>query len=119
MLIVLEAHDNFVVTCHDVGVWAFEGLPFLSKNSIRVVCFQAMSWCISCTRLYLFLKHCSHFHILLEEMILRTGFVSCSLKNKILPALQSSVTFCCSNDVRASLGGNWNCQDNTWILGWP
>lgn len=30
--------DHFVVTCHDVGVRAFEGLPFLIKNSIRVVC---------------------------------------------------------------------------------
>ncbi|XP_008800113.1 probable glycosyltransferase At5g03795 [Phoenix dactylifera] len=30
--------DHFLVTCHDVGVRAFEGLPFLIKNSIRVVC---------------------------------------------------------------------------------
>ncbi|EHA8592553.1 putative glycosyltransferase [Cocos nucifera] len=30
--------DHFLVTCHDVGVRAFEGLPFLVKNSIRVVC---------------------------------------------------------------------------------
>ncbi|PAN04420.1 hypothetical protein PAHAL_1G065600 [Panicum hallii] len=30
--------DHFFVTCHDVGVRAFEGLPFMVKNSIRVVC---------------------------------------------------------------------------------
>ncbi|OAY74476.1 putative glycosyltransferase [Ananas comosus] len=30
--------DHFFVTCHDVGVRAFEGLPLLVKNSIRVVC---------------------------------------------------------------------------------
>ncbi|CAA2993707.1 probable glycosyltransferase At5g03795 isoform X2 [Olea europaea subsp. europaea] len=30
--------DYFFVTCHDVGVRATEGLPFLVKNSIRVVC---------------------------------------------------------------------------------
>lgn len=30
--------DHFFVTCHDVGVRAFEGLPFIIKNSIRVVC---------------------------------------------------------------------------------
>eukprot|EP00268_Persea_americana_P013281 TRINITY_DN1578_c0_g1_i2.p1 TRINITY_DN1578_c0_g1~~TRINITY_DN1578_c0_g1_i2.p1 ORF type:complete len:426 (-),score=44.94 TRINITY_DN1578_c0_g1_i2:503-1780(-) len=30
--------DHFFVTCHDVGVRATEGLPFLIKNSIRVVC---------------------------------------------------------------------------------
>ncbi|XXG80421.1 hypothetical protein AAC387_Pa09g1289 [Persea americana] len=30
--------DHFFVTCHDVGVRATEGLPFLVKNSIRVVC---------------------------------------------------------------------------------
>lgn len=30
--------DHFFVTCHDVGVRAFEGLPFLIKNTIRVVC---------------------------------------------------------------------------------
>ncbi|PKA52855.1 putative glycosyltransferase [Apostasia shenzhenica] len=30
--------DHFLVTCHDVGVRAFEGLPYLIKNSIRVVC---------------------------------------------------------------------------------
>ncbi|KAK1273933.1 putative glycosyltransferase [Acorus gramineus] len=30
--------DHFFVTCHDVGVRAFEGLPYLVKNSIRVVC---------------------------------------------------------------------------------
>ncbi|KAK8933225.1 putative glycosyltransferase [Platanthera zijinensis] len=30
--------DHFLVTCHDVGVRAFEGLPLLIKNSIRVVC---------------------------------------------------------------------------------
>ncbi|KAH0461357.1 hypothetical protein IEQ34_008932 [Dendrobium chrysotoxum] len=30
--------DHFLVTCHDVGVRAFEGLPSLIKNSIRVVC---------------------------------------------------------------------------------
>uniref|UniRef100_A0A0E0E448 Exostosin GT47 domain-containing protein n=1 Tax=Oryza meridionalis TaxID=40149 RepID=A0A0E0E448_9ORYZ len=28
--------DHFFVTCHDVGVRAFEGLPFIIKNSIRV-----------------------------------------------------------------------------------
>ncbi|KAL5558053.1 hypothetical protein UlMin_034264 [Ulmus minor] len=30
--------DHFLVTCHDVGVRATEGLPLLVKNSIRVVC---------------------------------------------------------------------------------
>ncbi|KAK1268829.1 putative glycosyltransferase [Acorus gramineus] len=30
--------DHFFVTCHDVGVRAFDGLPYLVKNSIRVVC---------------------------------------------------------------------------------
>lgn len=30
--------DHFFVTCHDVGVRATEGVPFLVKNSIRVVC---------------------------------------------------------------------------------
>lgn len=30
--------DHFLVTCHDVGVRAFEGLEYLIKNSIRVVC---------------------------------------------------------------------------------
>nr|GMC67541.1 probable glycosyltransferase At5g03795 [Ipomoea batatas] len=30
--------DHFFVTCHDVGVRATEGLPFLIKNSIRAVC---------------------------------------------------------------------------------
>lgn len=30
--------DHFVVTCHDVGVRATEGLPLLVKNAIRVVC---------------------------------------------------------------------------------
>ncbi|XP_071707319.1 probable glycosyltransferase At5g03795 [Rutidosis leptorrhynchoides] len=30
--------DHFLVTCHDVGVRATEGLPFLVKNSIRAVC---------------------------------------------------------------------------------
>lgn len=30
--------DQFFVTCHDVGVRATEGLPFLIKNSIRVIC---------------------------------------------------------------------------------
>ncbi|KAL5822058.1 hypothetical protein ACOSQ3_023940 [Xanthoceras sorbifolium] len=30
--------DHFFVTCHDVGVRATEGHPFLVKNSIRVVC---------------------------------------------------------------------------------
>lgn len=30
--------DHFFVTCHDVGVRATEGLPFLVKNAIRVVC---------------------------------------------------------------------------------
>jgi hypothetical protein len=30
--------DHFFVTCHDVGVRAFEGLKFMVKNSIRVVC---------------------------------------------------------------------------------
>lgn len=30
--------DHFFVTCHDVGVRAFEGLQFMVKNSIRVVC---------------------------------------------------------------------------------
>ncbi|RAL43923.1 hypothetical protein DM860_014059 [Cuscuta australis] len=30
--------DHFFVTCHDVGVRATEGHPFLIKNSIRVVC---------------------------------------------------------------------------------
>ncbi|MQL79022.1 hypothetical protein Taro_011452 [Colocasia esculenta] len=30
--------DHFFVTCHDVGVRATEGLHFLVKNSIRVVC---------------------------------------------------------------------------------
>uniref|UniRef100_A0ACD5YI93 Uncharacterized protein n=1 Tax=Avena sativa TaxID=4498 RepID=A0ACD5YI93_AVESA len=30
--------DHFFVTCHDVGVRAFEGLPFMVKNSIRAVC---------------------------------------------------------------------------------
>jgi hypothetical protein len=30
--------DHFFVTCHDVGVRATEGLPFLVKNSIRAVC---------------------------------------------------------------------------------
>lgn len=30
--------DHFFVTCHDVGVRAFEGFPLLIKNSIRVVC---------------------------------------------------------------------------------
>ncbi|KAG9459694.1 hypothetical protein H6P81_004202 [Aristolochia fimbriata] len=30
--------DHFFVTCHDVGVRATEGLEFLVKNSIRVVC---------------------------------------------------------------------------------
>lgn len=30
--------DHFFVTCHDIGVRATEGLPFLVKNSIRVVC---------------------------------------------------------------------------------
>uniref|UniRef100_A0A0A0L3G9 Exostosin GT47 domain-containing protein n=1 Tax=Cucumis sativus TaxID=3659 RepID=A0A0A0L3G9_CUCSA len=30
--------DHFFVTCHDVGVRASEGLPFLIKNAIRVVC---------------------------------------------------------------------------------
>ncbi|KAJ0966237.1 hypothetical protein J5N97_027375 [Dioscorea zingiberensis] len=30
--------DHFFVTCHDVGVRAFEGFPFLIKNTIRVVC---------------------------------------------------------------------------------
>ncbi|KAL2498962.1 Exostosin family protein [Abeliophyllum distichum] len=30
--------DHFFLTCHDVGVRATEGLPFLVKNSIRVVC---------------------------------------------------------------------------------
>lgn len=30
--------DHFFVTCHDVGVRAFEGLPFMVKNSVRVVC---------------------------------------------------------------------------------
>ncbi|KAJ6735631.1 EXOSTOSIN FAMILY PROTEIN [Salix viminalis] len=30
--------DHFFVTCHDVGVRATEGVPFLIKNAIRVVC---------------------------------------------------------------------------------
>lgn len=30
--------DHFFVTCHDVGVRATEGVPFLVKNAIRVVC---------------------------------------------------------------------------------
>ncbi|KAL5714344.1 hypothetical protein ACHQM5_016322 [Ranunculus cassubicifolius] len=30
--------DHFFVTCHDVGVRATEGVPYLVKNSIRVVC---------------------------------------------------------------------------------
>ncbi|RYR50128.1 hypothetical protein Ahy_A07g036704 isoform A [Arachis hypogaea] len=30
--------DHFFVTCHDVGVRATEGLPFLIKNTIRAVC---------------------------------------------------------------------------------
>ncbi|XP_074568145.1 putative glycosyltransferase At5g03795 [Curcuma longa] len=30
--------DHFFVTCHDVGVRAFEGIPMVIKNSIRVVC---------------------------------------------------------------------------------
>ncbi|KAJ4914086.1 Exostosin family protein [Raphanus sativus] len=30
--------DHFFVTCHDVGVRAFEGTPLLIKNTIRVVC---------------------------------------------------------------------------------
>ncbi|KAL0723435.1 hypothetical protein Bca4012_038034 [Brassica carinata] len=30
--------DHFFVTCHDVGVRAFEGSPLLLKNTIRVVC---------------------------------------------------------------------------------
>ncbi|KAG5574525.1 hypothetical protein H5410_054659 [Solanum commersonii] len=30
--------DHFFVTCHDVGVRATEGYPFLVKNAIRVVC---------------------------------------------------------------------------------
>lgn len=30
--------DHFFVTCHDVGVRAFEGSPLLIKNTIRVVC---------------------------------------------------------------------------------
>ncbi|XP_019086183.1 PREDICTED: probable glycosyltransferase At5g11130 [Camelina sativa] len=30
--------DHFFVTCHDVGVRAFEGSPLLIKNIIRVVC---------------------------------------------------------------------------------
>lgn len=30
--------DHFFVTCHDVGVRATEGLTFLVKNAIRVVC---------------------------------------------------------------------------------
>uniref|UniRef100_A0A453NP46 Exostosin GT47 domain-containing protein n=1 Tax=Aegilops tauschii subsp. strangulata TaxID=200361 RepID=A0A453NP46_AEGTS len=30
--------DHFFVACHDVGVRAFEGLPFMVKNSIRAVC---------------------------------------------------------------------------------
>ncbi|KAA8536387.1 hypothetical protein F0562_028865 [Nyssa sinensis] len=30
--------DHLFVTCHDVGVRATEGVPFLVKNSIRVVC---------------------------------------------------------------------------------
>nr|XP_018686813.1 PREDICTED: probable glycosyltransferase At5g03795 isoform X2 [Musa acuminata subsp. malaccensis] len=30
--------DHFFVTCHDVGVRAFEGLQMVIKNSIRVVC---------------------------------------------------------------------------------
>ncbi|XP_078428881.1 exostosin family protein isoform X2 [Wolffia australiana] len=30
--------DHFFVTCHDVGVRATEGLSFLVKNAIRVVC---------------------------------------------------------------------------------
>ncbi|CAI9772082.1 unnamed protein product [Fraxinus pennsylvanica] len=30
--------DHFFVTCHDVGVRATEGIPFLVKNTIRVVC---------------------------------------------------------------------------------
>ncbi|KAG2240556.1 hypothetical protein Bca52824_090698 [Brassica carinata] len=29
--------DHFFVTCHDVGVRAFEGSPLLTKNTIRVV----------------------------------------------------------------------------------
>ncbi|KAL6874079.1 hypothetical protein ACP4OV_014161 [Aristida adscensionis] len=29
--------DHFFVTCHDVGVREFEELPFILKNSIRVV----------------------------------------------------------------------------------
>ncbi|CAN1288438.1 Probable glycosyltransferase At5g03795 [Linum perenne] len=30
--------DHFFVTCHDVGVRATEGVPFLVKNAIRAVC---------------------------------------------------------------------------------
>ncbi|KAI3922134.1 hypothetical protein MKX01_005823 [Papaver californicum] len=30
--------DHFLVTCHNVGVRATEGVPLLVKNSIRVVC---------------------------------------------------------------------------------
>ncbi|KAH0853261.1 hypothetical protein HID58_093384 [Brassica napus] len=30
--------DHFFVTCHDVGVRAFEGSPVMIKNTIRVVC---------------------------------------------------------------------------------
>ncbi|KAG2304074.1 hypothetical protein Bca52824_032725 [Brassica carinata] len=37
MSITLGA-DHFFVTCHDVGVRAFEGSPLLIKNTIRVVC---------------------------------------------------------------------------------
>lgn len=30
--------DHFFVTCHDIGVKATNGVPYLVKNSIRVVC---------------------------------------------------------------------------------
>ncbi|KAK7246702.1 hypothetical protein RIF29_41572 [Crotalaria pallida] len=30
--------DHFFVTCHDIGVNATKGVPYLVKNSIRVVC---------------------------------------------------------------------------------
>ncbi|KAJ6930265.1 hypothetical protein NC652_013947 [Populus alba x Populus x berolinensis] len=39
--------DHFFVTCHDVGVRATEGVPFLIKNAIRVVCspsYDDNSW---------------------------------------------------------------------------
>ncbi|CAN1288442.1 Probable glycosyltransferase At5g03795 [Linum perenne] len=33
-----KMRDHFFVTCHDVGVRATEGVPFLVKNAIRAVC---------------------------------------------------------------------------------